>query len=55
MAEINLPEGYSSKEVTFKYIYNQDGKLVLALPIEECTQERIDQTIKQVKGAEPTD
>jgi len=51
--ELNLPDGYSVRKKTFRYIYNQEGKLVLALPIEECTQEKIDQIINQIKAAEP--
>jgi len=53
MAEVNLPEGYSSKKVEFTYIYNKEGKLVLALPTEKCTPERIKETIKQIKRTEP--
>jgi len=52
MAEVNLPEGYFLKKVEFTYVYNKEGKLVLALPTEKCTPERIEKTIKQIKGAE---
>ncbi len=55
MSEPKLPEGYSLKKVEFTYLRNEVGKIVLALPTEKCTPERIEETIKQVKGAEPTD
>ena len=53
MAELNLPDGYSVKKVEFTNVYNKEGKLVLALPTENCTPERIGKTIKQIKRTEP--
>ena len=49
MAELNLPDGYSFKKVEFTYVYNKEGKLVLALPTENCTPKMIKKTIKQIK------
>ena len=54
MPELNLPEGYSTEKVEFTYVRNKEGKIVLALPTEKCTPERIQETIKQIKKAEPT-
>lgn len=54
MDKLNLPEGYSYKEETidgkeFTYLY-KEGKLILALPIEHCPLQRIEEVIKQTQG-----
>ena len=54
MAEVNLPEGYSLKKVEFTYVYNAEGKLVLALPTEHCPPEKIEEVIRQIKKPKRT-
>ncbi|MEK7503377.1 MAG: hypothetical protein AAB577_00085 [Patescibacteria group bacterium] len=51
MDEVNLPEGYSLKRVEFTYVYNDEGKIILALPTEHCPPERIQEVIQQTKKA----
>lgn len=55
MAELNLPEGYSLTKVEFTYVRNEEGKIVLALPTEYCSPQRIEEAIKRIKGVKRTE